>query len=256
MPRRAFGRLARPVATAILVCPAIGTAFAFAYAPVAEAPEAPEQLELHATIGPMRPTTGAKSALPDRLKPTVNKPEAVEEGIEEDPHSVEQEAIPVPPEGRASIGDVVWGDETLPPEVARTRTALLDAARTGDVEALRPIFSGQDLPPVVSSTVPVDDPVDFLKTQSGDPEGREILAILTEILETGHVFIEGDGTYVWPYFAEVPLEELKPPHFVELYRILTAIDVEEMERQGRYTFFRVGITKTGRLRYFTAGDVE
>ena len=104
--------------------------------------------------------------------------------------------------------------------------------------------------------MPVDDPVAFLKMQSGDEEGHEILAILTEVLETGHVYIESDGTYVWPYFAEVPLHEMKPPHLVELYRILTSVDVEEMERMGRYTFFRAGIGKDGRLRYFTAGDLD
>ncbi len=133
---------------------------------------------------------------------------------------------------------------------------MIEGARTGDVEALRPLFESQRLPPIVSSTMPVKDPVDFLKTQSGDPEGREILAIMTELLETGHVYLADDETYVWPYFAEVPLEELAPPHYVDLYRILTSLDVEEMERLGRYTFFRVGITKDGRLRYFTAGELD
>ena len=129
-------------------------------------------------------------------------------------------------------------------------------ART--IDALRPIFGGQRVAPIVAPFQAVPDAVAHLRLQSGDPDGREILAILLELLEGGHVKV-GEGstqTFVWPYFAEVPLNELKPQHMVELYRILTSIDVEELERQGRYTFFRVGIAADGRVRYFSAGEVE
>lgn len=255
MPRCTFGRLVRPLATALLLAPG-AAAPSVAYAPQGDHPDAPERIQLHATIGPMRPTTGEKSGLPSRLKPAVSEPKATEEGIDEDPHSADQEATPMPNTARAGIGDVVWDVETLPAAVAQKRTALLEAARSGDIEALRPLFEAQKAPPIVSTVVDVDDPVAFLQHESGDPAGREILAILIEILETGHVLLNNDGTYVWPYFAEVPLIELGPRHLVELYRILTSLDVEAMERQGRYTFYRVGIGTDGRLRYFTAGDLE
>ena len=49
---------------------------------------------------------------------------------------------------------------------------------------------------------------------------------------------------------------LTPRHYVELYRVLTAVDVEEMVRLKRYTFFRVGIAPDGRIRYLSAGDIE
>ena len=162
------------------------------------------------------------------------------------------------PEPAASIKDVVWDLKTLPDAVRLTRDKLLGAAKTGNIEALRPIFEQWDAAPIVAGFDTVPDPVAHLRLQSGDDEGREILAILVEVLESGHVHLgsSGAGTYVWPYFAEVPLEELKDPHYVELYRILTAIDVEEIMRQGRYTFFRVGISADGRLRYFTAGELE
>ncbi|MEO1102805.1 MAG: hypothetical protein AAFW98_03575, partial [Pseudomonadota bacterium] len=111
--------------------------------------------------------------------------------------------------------------------------------------------------PIVTGFERVDDPVAHLRLQSGDDDGQEILAILVELLEAGHVAVEDiTTTYVWPYFAEVPLGTLKAPHKVELYRILTAIDVEEMERLGHYTFFRVGIAEDGRVRYFSAGPLE
>lgn len=256
MPRCTFGRLARPVATAFIVGNVAAIPSVHAYAPQGDHPDAPERVQLHATIGPMRPTRGEKSGLPSRLKPTVSEPEEAEESIEEDPHSADQEAISMPDTARAGLGDVVWDVDALPAAVAAKRAALLEAARSGNIDALRPLFSAQTLPPLVSAVVQVDDPVAFLQNESGDAEGREILAIMIEILETGHVFIAGDGTYVWPYFAEVPLDELGPRNLVELYRILTSLDVEAMERQGRYTFYRIGITTDGRLRYFSAGDLE
>ncbi len=172
-------------------------------------------------------------------------------------HSTGGEATSVP-EPRAALADIAYGDNGLPEAVAKVRADLLEAARTGDIEALRPIFERQRIPPIVDTFDTTGDPIEVLRLQSGDPEGREILAILSEILETGHVRIgeKSTTTYVWPYFAEVPLNVLTPTHYVELYRVLTAVDVEEMARLKRYTFFRVGIAPDGRVRYLSAGDIE
>ena len=43
---------------------------------------------------------------------------------------------------------------------------------------------------------------------------------------------------------------------MELYRVLTAVDVEDLMREGSYGFFRIGISPEGRLRYFTASEIE
>lgn len=180
-----------------------------------------------------------------------------EEEFAPDDHSRGYEATSVPTP-RAAIEDIVYGSDGLPEAVSKTRADLLEAARSGDIEALRPIFERQRVPPIVDGFEMVDDAVDNLRLQSGDPEGREILAILSELLEAGYVEI-GEGstsTYVWPYFAEVPLTTLTPPHYVELYRVLTAIDVEEMIRVGYYMFFRIGIAPDGRIRFFSAGEIE
>lgn len=176
----------------------------------------------------------------------------------QDPHAPDGQATSVPAPARIGIDAVRYGETDLPAAVRETRNLLLEAARTGDIEALRPVFARQSAPPIVAGFDPVDDPVGNLKLQSGDDEGREILAILIELLESGYVRVgpAEAGTYVWPYFAEVPLDELSDRNYVELYRILTAVDVEEIARQGRYTFFRVGIAADGRVRYFSAGDLE
>jgi len=194
---------------------------------------------------------------PDAPSFTPGEDMGVEEEMAPDDHSRGYEATSVPAP-RATIEDIIYGSTSLPEAVARTRDDLLDAAATGDIEALRPIFDRQRVPPIVDPFEMVDDAVDSLRLQSGDPEGREILAILAELLEGGHVHIgeASTETYVWPYFAEVPLTSLKPPHYVELYRVLTAVDVEEMVRFGHYSFFRIGIAPDGRIRFFSAGQIE
>jgi hypothetical protein len=63
-----------------------------------------------------------------------------------------------------------------------------------------------------------------------------------------------DELYVWPYFAQVPLEALTPSQLVELFTLVTAADYEDMRSYGSYTFFRVGIAPDGRWLFFLAGD--
>lgn len=237
-------------------------AAALAHAPGREAPPVAEPDKTSAVT--INGTRGGKSSLPEGRAVKRDRAPQPADADENDGgldggahgHPDVEEAMDVPPP-KASLSDVEWGLDTVPPAVRRTHASLLRAAKTGDIEALRPIFGQWEVPPIVAYDV-VEDPVAHLKMQSGDDEGREILAILAELLESGHVMVgeEPRGTYVWPYFAEVPLEELSDPHYVDLYRILTAIDVEEIERQGRYTFFRVGIEENGRLRYFSAGEME
>jgi hypothetical protein len=93
------------------------------------------------------------------------------------------------------------------------------------------------------------DPIEYLKALSTDAEGREMLAILLEVLEAGFVHVEpgtSEELYVWPYFAQVPLESLTPSQLVELFTLITAADYEDMRSYGSYTFFRVGIAPDGR----------
>jgi hypothetical protein len=134
---------------------------------------------------------------------------------------------------------------------------LVEAAKSGDIEKLRPfIGTGEDA--TMLSLGGLDgDPINFLKSQSGDPDGHEILAILLEVLESGFVHLDAgteNDVYVWPYFFAVPLDALTPQQRVELFTILTSGDLEEMKTYGAYVFFRVGISPEGRWRFFVAGD--
>jgi hypothetical protein len=146
--------------------------------------------------------------------------------------------------------------EKLPVPVRRLREQILEAAKTGDIEKLRPIVDANDEPPQFGFTQ-ADDPIAYLKSQSGDAEGREILAILSEVLEAGYVHVDVGTTeemYIWPYFARYPLDKLTAPQMVEMFKLLTAGDYEDMKSYGTYLFYRLGITPTGEWSYFVEGD--
>ena len=145
----------------------------------------------------------------------------------------------------------------LPEPVQRLRELILEAARSGDIEKLRPLLGvGADATQL--SVTPVEgDPIDYLKGQAGDAEGQEILAIMLDLLEAKFVHTDVGTTeelYVWPYFVERQLEKLTPPERVDLFRIVTAGDYEDMKNFGAYNFYRIGISPEGRFVFFVSGD--
>lgn len=151
---------------------------------------------------------------------------------------------------------VFYGDKDLPKAVKVLRLKLIDIAHSGEIEKLRPLLDSFKEPPLLSFQ-DEGDPIEFLKTSSGDGEGREILAILLEVLESGYVRRNEDNDgdiYIWPYFVEIPPDDLTSRQIVELFRIITAGDFEDMKAYGTYIFYRVGITPDGELKFFVAGD--
>jgi hypothetical protein len=122
---------------------------------------------------------------------------------------------------------------------------------------LRPLFGTGDRAAQLSLSDTPDDPVAFLKAASGDDHGREVLAIMEEVLDAGYVHLNA-GTpqeiYVWPYFFGLPLDKLDPRQRVELYKIITAGDYEEMVTFNSYIFYRLGITPSGEWAFFVTGE--
>lgn len=144
----------------------------------------------------------------------------------------------------------------LPAPVRRLREQIIEAARSGDIDRLRPVIEGNGITPTFSLGNDTD-PIAFWKEVSGDGEGREVLAIMIEIFEAGYALIEENGQkpiYVWPYFYALPLEGLTPPQLVDLYKLVTAQDVADMRDFGAYIFYRAGITPDGQWQFFIAGD--
>ncbi|MGQ4275320.1 hypothetical protein [Terrihabitans sp. B22-R8] len=154
--------------------------------------------------------------------------------------------------------EVLYDPGLLPEPVRRMRERIIEAALSGDPEKMRAPIESNEMPPVFSfSEEAGSDPIEGLKKTSSDGTGLEIMAILSEVLEAGYVHVD-KGTpqemYVWPYFAQYPITELTPAQTVELYKLVTFYDLEQMKEFGAYNFYRVGIAPDGVWHFFVAGD--
>lgn len=174
--------------------------------------------------------------------PAQHQPGATEAGED-------AEAEPIP--------DILYDLALLPEPVRRMRELIVEACLSGDIERLRPLISTGENATQLSFGDISGDPIAFLRELSGDEQGHEILAILYEVLSAGYVKL-AEGTpeemYVWPYFFAVPLDALTAPQRVELFKIVTAGDYEDMKNYGAYIFYRTGISPEGRWLFFVAGD--
>lgn len=186
---------------------------------------------------------------PDLTEPGGETPDAGTGAVDPDVGIESTEDAGPPP-------TIEYDVSKLPAPVRRLREQIIEAALTGDIDKLRPIFEANEEPPTLSLTE-INDPIEHLKSLAGDPEGREILAILIEVLDAGFVHVDvgtPDEMYVWPYFARYPLDSLTGPQMVELFKLLTAGDYEDMKVYGTYLFYRVGIAPNGAWKFFVAGD--
>jgi hypothetical protein len=197
-----------------------------------------------------------KVAPPAADQPDPNDEDEVTPSDEEEPGDGEDAARPeVDP--NAPIPEIVYDFSKLPEPVQRKRQMIIDACKTGDLEKIRPLLDTGDDGTQLSLGGVEGDPITFLRELSGDKEGQEILAILEEVMSAGYVHMDAgtqNDMYVWPYFFAVPLNRLTAPQRVELFKIVTAGDYEDMKTYGTYIFYRVGITPDGRWSFFVAGD--
>lgn len=207
------------------------------------------------------PAAGEKSSQSEQAEPAPSRP-PVQPVPMPDPVVAPQQ--PLPPadaeagedEEELTIPEIRYDVSTLPEPVRRMRELIMEACLSGDVERLRPLLSGGPDGTQLSFSVMAGDPIEFLRSISGDGEGHEILAILYEVMAAGFVLdqTESGDMYIWPYFFAVPLDSLTPPQRVELFKLVTAGDYEDMKNYGAYIFYRAGITPEGRWQFFVAGD--
>ena len=156
----------------------------------------------------------------------------------------------------------------MPDKVRDMRDAILAAAATGDVEALRTPLEWNELKPEVSARA-TDDPIAYWRQVSGDGQGREILAILSAVIEAGHAVrqvggkagVAGGGkgaakteVYVWPRFAEADLDKLSPADEVALYRLIKPAELKAMRQKRRWTWYRLLIGADGTWHSFQRED--
>jgi hypothetical protein len=163
-------------------------------------------------------------------------------------------AKPAPADDKPA--EIIRDMTKLPAPVKQMREKLVEAAASGDVTRLRALMgTGPTQTQVMNGEF--EDPIETLKSFSGDADGQEILAIMLDILSTGAAHFDvgtADEAYVWPYFAGKQLSTLTPPERVDLLRIVTAGDLAGMEENGNYNFFRAGISPDGKWKFFSGGD--
>lgn len=202
------------------------------------------------------PSFGAAVPTETITVPDADSGDAVPPDAAPDTNADAPENNTPPSPGPGEIPQVEYDFSKLPMPVQRLREQIIAAAETGDAEKLRTIIDAQDEPPDFGPS-DTGDPIGYLKLQSGDADGREILAILIEVLEAGYVHVDigtPDEVYLWPYFARYPIDKLTPPQLVQLFKLVYAGDYEDMLSNGVYDYFRAGISPDGQWRFFTAGD--
>jgi hypothetical protein len=206
----------------------------------------PPDPELMIEREPLPPPPDYSIPLPDPIRPPLQIDDTGSETLSDEPEA----------ETRTDPPEIIYDPERLPEAVRATRERLMEIARSGDIEGLRPLLGEGEEATLLSHGPPQEDPAGYLRSISGDTDGHEVLAILYEVLESGFVRLETDddeAIYVWPYFYALPLEDLDPRQRVELFMLVTAGDYEDMKAYGSYIFYRAGIAPDGRWVFFLAG---
>ena len=131
--------------------------------------------------------------------------------------------------------EIITRADQLPAPVQRMHKAITRAARSGKIDQLREVLQLSELMPLINGKF-VHDPVKSWKAASKDKNGRDILAILTEILElpAAKKVTKSGELYIWPYFAQIPLDRLSPSEAVRLYRLGSAAKIAAMIKNNHY----------------------
>jgi hypothetical protein len=150
---------------------------------------------------------------------------------------------------------VGFGSGRLPINVAEMREAILAAALSGDIKELLIPIQWNELPPDFGEKPVKETLLDWQK-QSHDGSGREMLALLANILAGPYAVrrqgpdVENAKIYIWPAFAELPLDKLTPPLEVALLRLLSVAEVKRMKKAGRYDGYGLAIGADGTWHAF------
>jgi len=134
----------------------------------------------------------------------------------------------------------------LPPEVAETHAALLEAAEAGDYEALRPLLPASGFSYTFGGEVQ-GGPIAYwerVETQTGERP----IEILAPILRLPYTLY--GGRYIWPFAFDKQQEELTA-HEREL---LGDLANSYSGAGSGYLGWRAGIEPDGTWRFFIAGD--
>ncbi|HSK15616.1 MAG TPA: hypothetical protein VK915_05555 [Gaiellaceae bacterium] len=133
----------------------------------------------------------------------------------------------------------------LPGSAAATHAALLQAARAGDYEALRPLVPQENFSYTFGTPDP-EGPIAYWQRLEEESD-ESPLEILARILELPYTL--SAGTYVWPFAYDKQAEQLTD-YESELLGDLA----ESFLPETGYLGWRAGIDPNGRWQFFIAGD--
>lgn len=142
---------------------------------------------------------------------------------------------------------IVARPDELPPAVRQMREAILAAVASGDIANLREALEMNELMPLIDGDKPAD-PIEHWKAGSVDGSGRDLLALLGDLLALPPARVKraaGGEDFHWPYLAALPPASLAPAQVVDLYRLAPASDVAAMLKTGRYRWYRLIVGADG-----------
>lgn len=175
----------------------------------------------------------------------------------------------VPSAGPAHAGDKAAAGRVLPKErayhgalpqsVIDMREQILAAVHSGDVDDLKDAIEWNEIPPDFGAGAK-DDPIKHWKSFSTDGEGREVLAVIANLLALPPARLaigkdpENTTVYVWPYLAELPAGTLKPEEEVDLYRIMPPAAAKAAKSAKDWKWWRLAIGADGTWHTFRKYD--
>ncbi len=143
----------------------------------------------------------------------------------------------------------------LPQSVIDMREQILAAVHAGDLSELKDAIEWNEISPDFGADAK-DDPIAYWKKHSEDGEGREVLAVIANLLSLPPARLaigqdpENTTVYVWPYLAELPAGSLKPDEEVDLYRIMPADAAKAATTAKSWTWWRLAIGADGTWHTF------
>lgn len=146
----------------------------------------------------------------------------------------------------------------LPQSVVDMREMILAAVHSGAIAELQDAIEWNEIPPDFGDGS--KDPIGYWKGLSADGEGREVLAIIANLLTLPPARLaigqdpENTLVYVWPYVAELPLDKLRATEEVDLYRVMSAADAKAAKTQKKWTGWRLAIGADGTWHTFRKYD--
>lgn len=136
-----------------------------------------------------------------------------------------------------------------------TYSAIIAAARAGDLEALQAVIDRQG-EPVGLGFGGAETAAEFAIGNSTSGDGLDVLAELVDLLELPYMREQTPNVtyYVWPYLDRMSLDEMTVADRVAAYQLVSPADLENFIEFGGWLSFRIAIDADGTWVFWAAGD--